>query len=273
MKVLICTNGSAESRRAFEAGALVARALHDEAVVLGVVERASAAQRVQRAMEEASAILTVHNIPHTSCVREGKAVAEIADEAAADDYLTVAGPLGRGRLTRAVRRSSVWRLLEAVSGPILVVCKPRAALRSVLICSGGLGRTDAAVRLAGEIAQAAGAQVTLLHVLSPTPLMGWSWKRERPDGAAFLQSDALQARHLHEELVLLRDLGLEPAFTLRSGRPLDGILAEASAGDYDMVAIGSTATAGPLVKAAVGGITDKVAERAGRPVLVVPWAT
>ena len=39
MKVLICTNGSAESRRAFEAGALVAWALHVEAVVLGVVER------------------------------------------------------------------------------------------------------------------------------------------------------------------------------------------------------------------------------------------
>lgn len=269
MKVLICTNGSAASRRVFEAGALVARALHAEAVVLGVVERPSAAQRVKRATEEASAILIAHDVAHTSRVREGKAVAEIAAEAAAGDYLTVAGLLGRSRLTRAVRRSSVWRLLEAVGGPMLVVCEPRAMLRSVLVCSGGLGRTNAAVRLAGEIAQGAKAQVTLLHVLTPTPLMERGWIRKRPDGAAFLQSEALQARHLREEIVLLRDLGLEPAFTLRSGWPLDKILAEARAGDYDMVAIGSTTSAGRLVKVTVGGITDKVAERAGRPVLVV----
>lgn len=269
MKVLICTNGSAASRRAFQAGALVAEALHAEAVVLGVVERPSARQRVQRVMEEASAILTVHNVTHRSRVREGKAVAEIATEAAAGDYLTVVGPLGRSRLTRALRRSSVWRLLEAVSGPMLVVREPRAMLRSVLICSGGLGRTNAAVQLAGEIAQGAGAQVTLLHVLTPTPLMRSGWMPEQPDRATFLQSDALQAQHLREEMALLRDLGLEPDFTLRSGRPLDEILAEAHAGDYDMVAIGSTSAAGPLVKVAVGGITDKVAERAGRPVLVV----
>ena len=269
MKVLICTNGSTESWRAFEAGALVARALRAEAVILGVVERPSATQRVQRAMEEASAILTVHDVAHTSHVREGRAVAGIASEAAAGDYLTVAGLLGRSHLIRAVRRSSVWRLLDAVSGPMLVVCEPRAALRSVLICSGGLGRTNAAVRLAGEIAQGARAQVTLLHVLTPTPLMERGWKREMPDSAAFLQSDALQAQHLREELALLHDLRLEPAFTLRSGRPLDEILAEARAGDYDMVAIGSTTAAGRLVKVAVGGITDKVAERAGRPVLVV----
>lgn len=268
MKVLICTNGSAASRRAFQAGALVAEALRAEVVVLGVVERPSAAQRVQRAMEGASAILTVRNVAHTSRVREGRAVDEIAAEAATGDYLTVVGPLGRRRLIRAVRRSSVWRLLDAVSDPVLVVREPRAVLRNVLVCSGGLGRTNAAVRLAGEIAQGAGACVTLLHVLIPTPLLERGWKRETPDGAAFLQSDVLQAQHLREEVALLRDLGLEPAFMLRSGQPLDEILAEAHAGDYDMVAIGSTATAGPLVKVAVGGITDKIAERAGRPVLV-----
>jgi len=269
VKVLICTNGSTASRRAFQAGALVAKALHAEAVVLGVVERPSAARRVQRAMEGASAILTIHSVTHTSCVREGRAVAEIAAEAAEGDYLTVVGPLGRSRLIRAVRRSSVWRLLDAIGGPMLVVREPRAVLRSVLICSGGLGRTNAAVQLAGEIAQGAGARVTLLHILTPTPLMEQGWIRERPDRAAFLQSDALQAQHLRQELALLRDLGLEPTFTLRSGRPLDEILAEAHAGDYDLLAIGSTTAAGPLVKVAVGGITDKVAGRAGRPVLVV----
>ena len=269
MKVLICTNGSAASRRAFQAGALVAEALHAEAVVLGVVERSSATRRVQRAMEEASAILTVHNVPHASRVREGRAVAEIAAEAKAGDYLTVVGPLGRSRLIRAVRRSSVWRLLDAVGGPVLVVREPRAVLRSVLVCSGGLGRTNAAVRLAGEIARGAGARVTLLYVLTPTPLMEQGWIREMSDSVAFLQSDVLQAQHLRQELALLRDIGLEPTFTLRFGQPLDEILAEVHADDYDMVAIGSTATAGLLVKIAVGGITDKVAGRAGRPVLVV----
>lgn len=269
MKILICTNGSAASRRAFQAGALVAEALHTEAVVLGIVERPSAAQPVQHAMEGASAILTRHRIPYTTRVREGRAIAEIAAEAAGGDFLTVVGPLGRSRLTRAVRRSSVWRLLEAVSGPVLVVREPRAVLRSVLICSGGLGRTNAAVRLAGEIARGAAAQATLLHIWTPTPLMERDWMRGRPDSTAFLQSDAIQAQHLREELALLRDLGLEPTFTLRSGQPLNEILAEAHAGDYDMVAIGSTASASPLVKMALGGITDKVAKRARRPVLVV----
>ena len=269
MRVLICTNGSSASRRAFQAGALVAEALHAEAVVLGVVEQSSAVLRVQRAVEGASALLSVRGIAHTNRVREGRAVAEIGAEAATGDYLTVVGPLERSRLVRAVRRSSVWRLLDAVRGPMLVVREPRAILRSVLICSGGLGHTNAAVRLAGDIARGADAYVTLLHVLTPAPLLGRGWKRGKLDATAFLQSDALQAKHLREELALLRDVEVEPAFTLRSGWPLDEILAEAYAGDYDMLAIGSTVTAGPLVKVAVGGITDKVAERAKRPVLVV----
>lgn len=269
MKVLICTNGSTVSRRAFEAGALVAQALHAEAVVLGVVEHPSTTQYVQHAMEGASAILTAHNVVYTTRMREGEAVTEIAAEAAVGDYLTVVGPLGRGRLTRTVRRSSVWRLLEVVNDPVLIVREPRAMLQNVLICSGGLGHTDAAVRLAGDIAQGAGAAVTLLHVWTPTRLLEQRWTRRRPDSEAFLKSDAIQAHHLREELALLQELGLEPTFALRSGQALDEILAETHAGDYDMVAIGSTVSAGPLVKVAVGGITDKVARRARRPVLVV----
>jgi nucleotide-binding universal stress UspA family protein len=269
MKVLICTNGSAASRRAFEAGALVADALHAEAVVLGVVEHPSAAQYVQHAMEGASATLTAHNIVYTTRVKEGGAVAEIAAEAAAGDYLTVAGPLGRGFLTRTVRRTSIWRLLEEIDAPVLIVREPRAMLRSVLICSGGLGRTNAAVQLAGDIAQGAGAAVTLLHVWTPIRSLEQGWTRRRPDSEAFLKSDVIQAHHLREELALLQELGLEPTFVLRSGQALDEILVETRAGDYDMVAIGSTVSAGPLVKVAVGGITDKVARRARRPVLVV----
>jgi nucleotide-binding universal stress UspA family protein len=270
MKVLICTNGSTASRRAFEAGALVAEALHAEAVVLGVVEHPSVAQHVHHAVEGASATLTTRNVTHTTRVREGGAVAEIAAEAATGDYLTVVGPLGRGRLVRTVRRSSVWRLLGVVNGPVLIVREPRAVLRSVLICSGGLGHTNAAVQLAGEIARGAGATVTLLHVWMSMPLLEQGWTRKRPDGEAFLKSDVIQAHHLREEFALLQELGLEPVFKLRSGQPLDKILAEAHTGDYDMVAIGSTASAGPLMKVAVGGITDKVARRARRPVLVVP---
>jgi nucleotide-binding universal stress UspA family protein len=269
MKVLICTNGSAASRRAFEAGALVAEALHAEAVVLGVVEHPSTTQYVQHAMEGASAILTARNVAHTTRVREGAAVAEIAAEAAAGDYLTVAGPLGRSRLIRTVRRTSIWRLLGEIDDPVLIVREPRAVLRSVLICSGGLGCTDAAVRLAGEIAQGAGAAVTLLHVWTPNRLLEQGWMRRRPDSEAFLKSDAIQAHHLRDEIALLQELGLQPTFTLRSGQALDEILAETRAGDYDMVAIGSTVSAGLLVKVAVGGITDKVARRARRPVLVV----
>jgi nucleotide-binding universal stress UspA family protein len=269
MKVLICTNGSTASRRAFEAGALVADALRAQAVVLGVVEHPADAQHVQHAMEGASAILTARNVFHTTRVREGAAVAEIAATAAEGDYLTVVGPLGRGRLIRTVRRSSVWRLLEQVDDPVLIVREPRAALRSVLICSGGLGRTNAAVQLASEIAQGAGAGVTLLHVWTPIQSLERGWTRRRPDGEEFLTSDVIQARHLREELALLQECGLEPAFALRFGQALDEILAETRAGDHDMVAIGSTLSAGPLVKVAVGGITDKVARRAKRPVLVV----
>jgi nucleotide-binding universal stress UspA family protein len=269
MKVLICTNGSAASRRAFEAGALVAEALHAEAVVLGVVEHPSATHYVQHAMEGASAVLSAHHVAHTTRLREGAAVAEIAAEAAVGDYLTVAGPLGRGFLTRTVRRTSVWRLLEEIDDPVLIVREPRAMLRSILICSGGLGRTNAAVRLASEIAQGAGATVTLLHVWTPNRLLEQGWMHKRPDSEGFLKSDAIQAHHLREELALLQEFGLEPSFTLRSGQALDEILAETDAGDYDMVAVGSTVSAGPLVKVAVGGITDKVARWARRPVLVV----
>jgi nucleotide-binding universal stress UspA family protein len=77
--------------------------------------------------------------------------------------------------------------------------------------------------------------------------------------------------HAHEDVAraheYLRDRGIESEMKMDHGDPAEQILAEAKAGEYDLVVVGSRGL-GPVGRLVLGSVSTAVVENAPCPVLV-----
>jgi nucleotide-binding universal stress UspA family protein len=251
-------------------GIQLAVALKLPATVLGVVESPDQSAVVEAHISWTLSQLSAAGIVADTRLVAGNTLVVIESEARRGDYLTVIGPLSWPLWRRLLRGSAIRHLLNRLAGPVLYVGQTyeRLALQRVLICSGGLRQAGSAAQLGGQIATAFDATVTLLHIARPVPNLPGSLRDIPASAELYLQGNHLYARNLRQILVNLTALGVKTNFRVRGGDPLTEILAEAHAGDYDLLVIGSHAVLTWPARL-VGGITHRVVERAGRPVLVV----
>jgi len=272
MQLLLCTNGTPTSRPALEYGVWLAKLLGTPVTLLAVIEDPTRRYQVERLLEQTAKELSEADI---SCQRQmlsGRSESVIPAQAAAGEYLTVVSPLGRPSWLKLFRGHSVRRLLAAIENPLLFVPTARTRLNRLLIAMGGLGYAKGAVQLGGRLAQAAGASVTLLHVIEPVTFdypvaleIQSQWER-------LLETDIPQARHLRQALDDLQRTGLTTSVRIRHGQVRKEILSEIRQGDYDLVGVGSHYAVHGLRQLYTPNVTAEVAEAAGRPVLVVRYA-
>lgn len=154
--------------------------------------------------------------------------------------------------TRHVSKALV-ELLERIDTPVLIVKGERASIKRVLICTaaGEPGKSD--VKVGGRLARRLGASVTLLYITRESAEPG-----------------ALARAHLERAVTTLRVQDIESNLQIRkSATPVEGILAEAESGDYDLVVLGSH---GPRSSSRFRDedVTMQVLSEIDRPVLVVP---
>jgi nucleotide-binding universal stress UspA family protein len=167
-------------------------------------------------------------------------------------------PLRRSdALTRRLR-TAVLR----VSGPV------RPIIRRILLASGGDQHTFATARYAALMATPLGASVTLLHVVSQQPVVFEALAPLAADEATFLAGDTPEADTLRRAAAWLRERGITVATRVRFGLVLDEILAELHEGDYDVLAVGTHHTAGPLDRVLLEDLTGDLLDRCPRTVLV-----
>jgi sulfate transport system ATP-binding protein len=149
-------------------------------------------------------------------VRRGDPAEEILAEQTRSlyDFLLLSVPAGGEEILED--------LLERLATPLLAVQGEPTSFGRILICTavGEPGKAD--VRVGGWLARRLGAEVTLLHVLTgahePAP-----WVKA----------------HLDAGLATLRALEVRAHSALRAaGTPIQGILAEAAAGNYDLIVLG-----------------------------------
>jgi len=269
--LLLCTEGTPRSEPAAAFGCRLAAQLGARVTVLEAT--ASPAQPFLPALSAASlcATLSAAGLESQAIVRPEVPRQAIVRQAAQEAYdLIVIGLLQRGNwLRRWLRGPSTRRVLQGVTAPVLVVPADRPVLRRILLCSGDLWYPAAMVRFVGMLAQATGAEVTLLHV-TPHPTRYYPILRQVEDAwGALLQTDTPQGRNLKLGRDALVSLGVETGISLRYGSVVDQILAEIREGEYELVALGSTYAARSLRRYFVRSITDLVVEQAGRPVLVM----
>ncbi|MBX3215843.1 MAG: universal stress protein [Labilithrix sp.] len=192
----------------------------------------------------------------------------------------------------------IVRLAEASGASLIVVgAKPREGARlalghvaervvryahaSVLVAREGpttgkvLATTDfsegslPALRVAGDLARAAGAKVTLLHVVTPpstalsSALMPFGDTWSPPPASAV---EALEALGRDTLASLTAEHGLA-GFEQRAGEPADVILQRAEALDVEMIVTGSRGRRG-LARLVLGSVAEKVIRSSSCSVLV-----
>ena len=270
MHLLLCTGGTARSGPAVAFGCRLAALLRAQVTVLGTLARPNREPALSHSLADVCANLSDAGLRCDTVVRQGSPRHAIVGQAGQEHYtLIVAGLLERGRIHRWLRGPSTRRVLRDVTAPVLVVPADRPVLRRILLCSGDLWYPSETIHLVGQIARAAGAEVTLLYVI-PQPLLRYPILREVEDAwGALLQTDTPQGRNLKAGRDALRGLGVETGVSLRHGPVVEQIISEIREGEYDLVALGSTYAAQGLRRYLVSSITDFVVEHAGRPVLVV----
>lgn len=140
------------------------------------------------------------------------------------------------RLLRTIR---FRHIMAEVSGPLVRLRDTCWPLKKILVSSGGFAYTIRLEQLAIHLAQAAGAKLTILHVVEPVTL-DYSLAREvQTKWARLLETNTPQAQHLQRALAAAEAAGVVAEVKLRHGQVVDEIIDEVEMGNYDLVGLGS----------------------------------
>ncbi|MFQ6100318.1 MAG: universal stress protein [Anaerolineae bacterium] len=268
MKILLCVAGMPYAEAAVSFGGMIASVTQSPITLLHVVCRKkdwATGERILAAARERLPDLTVN-----TRVRLGDPTGRILAEVRAGGYDMVVVGVRRGvRLTQQLSSSVTQKVIRCVPTSVLVARGTSPSLKRVLICTGGAEVAEPVVEEGARLARAAQAQTTLLHVASPIPSMYTGLDEVEETLPELLQTETLIAQHLRHAAEILARHKVAAELELRYGVAADEILREAQEGDYALVVIGASGTAGRLKEWLLGNVTRRVVEHAPCSVLVV----
>jgi nucleotide-binding universal stress UspA family protein len=268
MKILICSEGSEQADRAIRFGAQVAAACHAEVTLLGIMESPGGEGALLDSLRRGQALLESKQIHAELITKTGEPIEEIVKRTREARYdLVVIGAVRKETQGLFWMSSKSYKIIKALEPPVLSVVGDCAAIRQVLVCSGGRRYSDAAVALTGEIAHGLGASVTLLHVVPQPPALYAPLQRMEENTARLLKSSSELGVNLRRENEMLEKLGVRAEVRIRRGSVLEQIMGEIRAGSYDLVVTGS-APSGSLRTYVLGDISREIVNRAECAVLV-----
>lgn len=270
MKILICSDGSGQAEAAMRFGGIIAASFGAETTLLGITEKPAEEDAIFESLRLGQHILREQGISAELITKAGDPVGEIIKRTEETQYdLVVIGAVRKGTRGAFLMSAKAYRIIKVVAPPVLVVIGSRTALKRILICSGGEKYIDAAVEYAGGIARAAGAAVTLFHVMAEPPAVFSDLIKMEEDINLLLHSNTDLGRNLRREKELLERMGVDSEVRLRHGLVLSEVFKEIKRGDYDLVVTGSSPVHGTLRTYIMGNITREIVNRADCPVLVV----
>ncbi|MBN1956417.1 MAG: universal stress protein [Anaerolineae bacterium] len=268
MSILISVAGMPCARHTIQLGGKVARLYGEKVTLLHVVGKKEQQAAGKPLLDEAEKLLP--GIEVGKQVRRGDPVERILAEIREGDYqLLVIGSYQGIPLVQAIVGSIPLKATRCVPISVLIVRPHEPRLERFLVCTGGLSVADAVIETGARLAGLAGAFVTLLHIASPIPSMYTGLGEIEETLSELLQSDTVVARHLNKGAQTLARYGVTAELALRHGVAADEIIKDAEEGNYDLLVLGASGTAGRLRGALMGSVTRQVLERAPCSVLVV----
>ncbi len=255
LKVLIACAETPAGQAAAAFGGLVARAAAGPTTLLAVAEP----ERMTAARDHLEGLRRRWpggpSLRLTSKVRLGVAATEVLTEAQEGDYELVV--LGRQREGLG---AVAQQILQRTETPVLLVQETPSQIARILVCTaaGEPGKSD--VRFGGRIARRTGAAVKVLHIAHPDAA---SWQHRRAE------------QHMAAAQAVLDGLGVEAETQIEEQRTpelVPAIVAEAQAGDYDLLVIGAPTWRHPA-RLRWTDFATQILRSTARPVLIVPMAT
>ena len=275
-ELLVATNGYKDTWQAIEYGIWLANPMQMKITLLGVTEELNPAaiddhHPLEDIFESAVSLFKDRGVEYRLEVQNGEAEQVLPEKVNGEDYIVVVGPFGRHQFKRWLTGRSLRSLMEKIESPILYVPETRLPLKRILACVGGLGYAESTEELACQIASANNAELTILHVIPPTDLDYPTTRNVREHADTLAETDTLQGRNLKKGLGIAAKYGLSANTIVRQGNVVEEILAEAKAGDYDLVCMGSTYSTQSLRQFYTPNVTAEVAESLQCPVLTARY--
>ena len=270
MQMLICTIGSKRRKSTLRFAQEVAEALSARVMLLGVVDRKRNVEDLQQFLEEAAEGLGESGLETQIRVEKGNPEDVVMHAMGVETYDLVAlGALGKKRSHHRFLSSVALRIIEQARTSVLVIKHSRPSLSRVLICASGAEVGHLPVWAGAAIACGARAQATVLHVVDALPSMYTGLERMEETLSELLESDTERSRELKWAAQVVKAECDISELKLRRGIAANEILREGRVGDYDLIVLGSSRSAGGIRRALMGDLAREVVTRAERPVLVV----
>ncbi|MDQ2919900.1 MAG: universal stress protein [Verrucomicrobiota bacterium] len=269
MHILICSDGTDTANKPTRLGGLVAKACKADVTLLGISEGQREDQALRVALEEESKLLAEFGVKPEVVLREGEPIVEILEQTKSTAYdLAIVGARTKHTSGRYWRSHRTYELIKSIAPPVLVASGECETLSKFLVCTGGKRYIDAAIKLTGQIAAAAGASVTLLHVMAEPPAIYADLVRMEEDSDSLLAGGSELGQNLRAQKESLEKLGVKTEVRVRHGIVLDQVFAEIEEGGHDLIVTGSSQARGALQHYIMGDLTRDIVNRSKCPVLV-----
>ncbi|MFN2476207.1 MAG: universal stress protein [Chthoniobacterales bacterium] len=269
MRVLICSDGTDTADLPARIGGLVAGPCSAAVTLLGIAEQAHHGEPLRAALESEARLLAGFGVTPEVVLGAGDPIEQILKQTSSSTFdLVIIG--GRVKQTgeRRWRSQRTYEVIKAIPAPVLVAAGERPTFSKFLVCTGGKRYIEAAVQLTGQIAQCAGASVTLLHVMAEPPAIYADLVRLEEDVDALLAAGSELGQNLRLQKESLEKLGVRVDVRVRHGIVLEQVFGELHDGGYDMIVTGSSQARGALQHYIMGDLTKSIVDRAKCPILV-----
>lgn len=268
MKILLCVAGMPYAEAAVSLGGTIANVTQSPVTLLHVIREEEERANGERALITAREMLP--GLMVETRIRQGSPIGMILVEVKKGNYdLVVIGARRETGLTQQLLGSVAQKITRRIPASVLIAREIGPNLNRILICTGGIDVADPVIEAGAQLAGAARAQATLIHVASPIPSMYTGLQNVCETLPELLQTDTPIARHLRHGAEILDQHQVTAELKLCYGVADDEILREAHQGGYDLIVIGASGKTGRLKEWLLGNVTRQIVERAPCSVLVV----
>ena len=269
LNILIATGGSAHSMVAVEMGIYLASLMTVDMTLLTVVGHENQRVAGQMVLDEAAAKFpdTVHML-----IRVGHAAHEIVAESEYGRYdLILLGERAHHDLMSRLLGPTALYVMDHAACPVLLAKHQVYPLKHLLLCDSGTREPKLIDRFHEKLPQFfdLDSDMTVLHVMSQISAgPGVSGELLRADAGELIDAQSPEGKLLTDDLQMLDHYGMDAHAKVRHGLVVDEIMAEAKAGNYDLIVIGAHRHEG-WQRFLLDDLAHKIVQYAERPLLVI----
>ncbi len=273
MRILIATGGAAHSDQAVQMGAQIASEAGLAPTLLTVIKHEAEYTHAEAILARAVFHTTLDATGVHSKIRVGNPAKEIICECEEGGYnLVIVGSRPTHKLlTRLLGSTAEWVVSHAPC-PVLIAIGRARPIQRILLCASGANSPSRHTLFTVQLVSLLGGpfEITVLHVMSQIsagPAAPDEWQLYA-GAAELIKEHEPEGELLQQDVLTLTQPHVRVKPRIRHGSIVEEILAEAEAGDYDLIIIGAHQTRG-LHRFLLDDLAHQIVVQADRPVLVV----